>query len=136
VISFQHGVFGYQPSFNKHTFLSTVASIKNGESVVDSCVHVDMIWNLTNEVQMFRLAPRTSLTESSWFPGSTPSVLTRVGRQIWSHRQLEKHFLLALTTVKEVMVSMNAGWWDWAGQVPAGRVKVGMSEWTSKSKGR
>ena len=44
--------------------------------------------------------------------------------------------LLALTTVKEVMVSMNAGWWDWAGQVPAGRVKGGMSECTSKSKGR
>ena len=31
--------------------------------------------------------------------------------------------LLSLTTVQEVMLSINVEWWDWAGQVPAGRVK-------------
>jgi hypothetical protein len=31
--------------------------------------------------------------------------------------------LLSLTTVQEVMLSINVEWWDWTGQVPAGRVK-------------
>ena len=44
--------------------------------------------------------------------------------------------LLSLTTVKEVMVCIKAGCWDWPGQVPAGRVKGRISEWTSRSKGR
>lgn len=44
--------------------------------------------------------------------------------------------LLSLTTVKEVMVSINAEWWDWPGGVPAGRVKGRINRWTSKNKGR
>jgi hypothetical protein len=43
--------------------------------------------------------------------------------------------LLALTTVKEAMVSINAEWWDRPGQVPAGRVKGRISKLTSKSRG-
>ena len=31
--------------------------------------------------------------------------------------------LLSLTTVKNVMVSMNEDWWYWSGEVPPGRVK-------------
>ncbi len=31
--------------------------------------------------------------------------------------------LLSLTTVKNVMVSMNKDWWHWVGEVSAGRVK-------------
>jgi hypothetical protein len=44
--------------------------------------------------------------------------------------------LLSLTTVKEVMVSINTEWCDWQGQVPTGRVKGRISKWVSKSKGR
>ena len=33
--------------------------------------------------------------------------------------------LLSLTTVKNVMVSMNKDWWHWAGEVPAGQVGEG-----------
>jgi hypothetical protein len=44
--------------------------------------------------------------------------------------------LLSLTTVKDVMVSMNAELWDWAGEVPVGRVKGRICKWVSKSRGR
>ena len=44
--------------------------------------------------------------------------------------------LLVLTTVKNVMVSMNEDSWHWAGEVPAGRVKGRTIKWVSKSKGR
>ena len=44
--------------------------------------------------------------------------------------------LLSLTTVKDVMVSMNAEWWDWTGEVPVGRVKGRICKWVSKSRGR
>ena len=44
--------------------------------------------------------------------------------------------LLSLTTVKNVMVSMNEDWWDWAGEVSPGRVKGRTIKWSSKSKGR
>ena len=44
--------------------------------------------------------------------------------------------LLSLTTVKNVMVSMNKDWWHWAGKVPAGRVKGRIVKWVSKSRGR
>ncbi len=44
--------------------------------------------------------------------------------------------LLSLTTVKDVMVSMNAEWWDWTGEVTVVRVKGRISKWVSKSRGR
>jgi hypothetical protein len=44
--------------------------------------------------------------------------------------------LLSLTTVKDGMVSMNAELWDWAGEVPVGRVKGRICKWVSKSRGR
>jgi hypothetical protein len=44
--------------------------------------------------------------------------------------------LLPLTTVKNVMVSMNEDWCDWTGEVPAGRVKGRTIKWVSKSRGR
>jgi hypothetical protein len=33
------------------------------------------------------------------------------------------------------MVSMNADWWDWTGEVSADRVKGRTIKWTSKSRG-
>ena len=39
--------------------------------------------------------------------------------------------LLSLTTVKNVMVSMNEKWWHWAGRVKGRTIK-----WVSKSRGR
>ena len=44
--------------------------------------------------------------------------------------------LLSLTTVKNVMVSMNEDSWYWTGEVPAGRVKGRTIKWVSKSRGR
>ena len=44
--------------------------------------------------------------------------------------------LLSLTTVKDVMVTMNADWWNWTGEVPAARVKGRIIKWVSKSRGR
>ncbi len=44
--------------------------------------------------------------------------------------------LLSLTTVKNVMVSMNKDWWHWAGEVSAGRVKGRTIKWVSKSRVR
>jgi hypothetical protein len=44
--------------------------------------------------------------------------------------------LLSLTTVKNVMVSMNEDWWYWVCEVPTGRVKGGTIKWVSKSRGR
>ena len=46
--------------------------------------------------------------------------------------------LLSLTTVKNVMVSMNKDWWHWTGKVSAviGRVKGRIVKWVSKSRGR
>ena len=44
--------------------------------------------------------------------------------------------LLSLTTVKNVMVSMNEDWCHWAGEVSAGRVKGKTIKWVSKSRGR
>jgi hypothetical protein len=44
--------------------------------------------------------------------------------------------LLSLTTVKNVMVSMNEDSCHWAGEVPAGRVKGRTIKWVSKSRGR
>ena len=44
--------------------------------------------------------------------------------------------LLSLTTVKNVMVSMNEDSWHWAGEVSAGRVKGRTIKWVSKSRGR
>ncbi len=44
--------------------------------------------------------------------------------------------LLSLTTVKNVMVSMNEDSCHWTGEVPAGRVKGRTIKWASKSKGR
>ena len=44
--------------------------------------------------------------------------------------------LLSLTTVKNVMVSMNEDWWHWTGEVLEGRVKGRTIKWVSKSKGR
>ena len=42
--------------------------------------------------------------------------------------------LLSLTTVKNVMVSMNEDWWYWSGEVPAGRVEERTIKWVSKSR--
>ena len=44
--------------------------------------------------------------------------------------------LLSLTTVKDVMVSMNADWWDWSDEVPAARMKGRIIKWVSKNRGR
>ena len=44
--------------------------------------------------------------------------------------------LLSLTTVKNVMVSMNEDSWHWSGEVSAGRVKGRTIKWVSKSRGR
>jgi len=44
--------------------------------------------------------------------------------------------LLSLTTVKNVMVSMNEDSYHWTGEVPAGRVKGRTIKWVSKSRGR
>jgi len=44
--------------------------------------------------------------------------------------------LLSLTTVKDVMVTMNADWWNWADEVPATRVKGRIIKWVSKKRGR
>jgi hypothetical protein len=44
--------------------------------------------------------------------------------------------LLSLTTLKDVMVSMNTEWWDWSGEVLAVRVKGRICKWDSKSSGR
>ena len=44
--------------------------------------------------------------------------------------------LLSLTTVKNVMVSMNTDSCHWTGEVPAGRVKGRNIKWVSKSRGR
>ena len=44
--------------------------------------------------------------------------------------------LLSLTTVKDVMVTMNADWWNWEDEVPAARVKGRIIKWVSKSRGR
>ena len=44
--------------------------------------------------------------------------------------------LLSLTTVKNVMVSMNEDSCHWTGEVPAGRVKGRTIKWVSKSRGR
>ena len=44
-------------------------------------------------------------------------------------------FLLSLTTVKNVMVSMNKDSWPWAGEVSVGRVKGRTIKWVSKSRG-
>ena len=44
--------------------------------------------------------------------------------------------LLSLTTVKNVMVSMNEDSWHWEGEVPVGRVKGGTIKWVSRSRGR
>jgi hypothetical protein len=44
--------------------------------------------------------------------------------------------LLSLTTVKNVMVSMNEDSFHWTGKVPAGRVKGRTIKWVSKSRGR
>jgi hypothetical protein len=44
--------------------------------------------------------------------------------------------LLSLTTIKNVMVSMNQDWYHWAGKVAAGRVKGRTIKWVSKSRGR
>ena len=49
--------------------------------------------------------------------------------------------LLSLTTVKNVMVSMNEDSWHWSGEVPVGEVSVGRVKgrtikWVSKSRGR
>ncbi len=43
---------------------------------------------------------------------------------------------LSLTTVKNVMVSMNEDSCHWTGEVPAGRVKGRTIKWVSKSRGR
>ena len=43
--------------------------------------------------------------------------------------------LLSLTTVKNVMVSMNEDSWHWGGEVTAGRVKGRTIKWVSKSRG-
>ena len=44
--------------------------------------------------------------------------------------------LLSLTTVKNVMVSMNEDrWYHWSGEVSAGRVKGRTIKWVSKSRG-
>jgi hypothetical protein len=40
--------------------------------------------------------------------------------------------LLSLTTVKNVMVSMNEGSCHWSGEVPVGRVKGRTIKWVSK----
>ena len=45
------------------------------------------------------------------------------------------HVLLSLTTVKNVMVSMEDSY-HWTGEVPAGRVKGRTIKWVSKSRGR
>ena len=42
--------------------------------------------------------------------------------------------LLSLTTVKNVMVSMNEDWWHWSDE--GGRVKGRIIKWGSKSRGR
>ena len=44
--------------------------------------------------------------------------------------------LLSLTTVKNVMVSMNEDSCHWTGEVSAGRVKGRTIKWVSKSRGR
>jgi hypothetical protein len=44
--------------------------------------------------------------------------------------------LLSLTTVKNVMISMNKDWCHWGGKVSAGRVKGRIVKWDSKSRGR
>ncbi len=44
--------------------------------------------------------------------------------------------LLSLTTVKNVMVSMNEDSYHWTSEVPAGRVKGRTIKWVSKSRGR
>ena len=44
--------------------------------------------------------------------------------------------LLSLTTVKDVMVTMNTDWWNWEDEVPAARVKGRIIKWVSKSRGR
>ena len=44
--------------------------------------------------------------------------------------------LPSLTTVKDVMVSMNTDWCHWTGEVPEGRVKGRTIKWVSKSRGR
>ena len=43
--------------------------------------------------------------------------------------------LLSLTTVKNVMVSINEDSWPWGGEVTAGRVKGRTIKWVSKSRG-
>ena len=57
-------------------------------------------------------------------------------RQISARVADTTEILLSLTTVKNVMVSMNEDWWYWEGEVPAGRVKGRTIKWSSKSKGR
>ena len=42
--------------------------------------------------------------------------------------------LLSLTTVKNVMVSMNTDSCHWTGEVPAGRVEERTIKWVSKSR--
>ena len=45
--------------------------------------------------------------------------------------------LLSLTTVQNVMVSMNEDrWYHWSGEVSPGRVKGRTIKWVSKSRGR
>jgi hypothetical protein len=44
--------------------------------------------------------------------------------------------LLSLTTVKNVMVSMNEDSCHWIGEVPSGRVKGRTIKWVSISRGR
>ena len=44
--------------------------------------------------------------------------------------------LLSLTTVKNVMVSMDEDSCHWTGEVPVGRVKGRTIKWVSKSRGR
>jgi hypothetical protein len=44
--------------------------------------------------------------------------------------------LLSLTTVKDVMVTMNADWWNWEDEVPTVRVKGRIFKWVSKDWGR
>jgi hypothetical protein len=48
----------------------------------------------------------------------------------------DTEILLSLTTVENVMVSINEDWCHWAGEVSAGRVKGRTIKWTSKSRGR
>ena len=57
-------------------------------------------------------------------------------RQISARVADTTEILLSLTTVKNVMVSMNKDWWHWAGKVAAGRVKGRTIKWVSKSRGR